>query len=54
MVIRKRMWTQILRKAKIRYRYPYQMQHTYTSMMLMAEESPQMGGYTDRTHRLDL
>ena len=40
MVIRKRMWTRILKKAKVRYRYPYQMRHTYASMMLMAGESP--------------
>jgi integrase len=53
MVIRKRMWTRILKKAKVRYRYPYQMRHTYASMMLMAEESPQwvatQMGHTDWT-----
>lgn len=40
MVIRQRMWKRILKKAKVRYRYPYQMRHTYASMMLMAGESP--------------
>lgn len=53
MVIRKRMCTRILKKAKVRYRYPYQMRHTYASMMLMAEESPQWVatqlGHTDWT-----
>lgn len=53
MVIRQRMWTRILKKAKVRYRYPYQMRHTYASMMLMAEESPQwvatQMGHTDWT-----
>ena len=53
MVIRKRMWTRILKKAKVRYRYPYQMRHTYASMMLMAGESPQwvatQMGHTDWT-----
>jgi integrase len=53
MVIRKRMWTRILKKAKVRYRYPYQVRHTYASMMLMAGESPQwvatQMGHTDWT-----
>ncbi len=53
LVIRKRMWTRILKKAKVRYRYPYQMRHTYASMMLMAGESPQwvamQMGHTDWT-----
>jgi len=33
------MWTRVLKRAKVRYRYPYQMRHTYASTMLMAEES---------------
>ena len=53
MVIRQRMWKRILKKAKVRYRYPYQMRHTYASMMLMAGESPQwvstQVGHTDWT-----
>jgi len=53
MVIRQRMWQRLLRKAKVRYRYPYQMRHTYASMMLMAGESPQWVatqlGHTDWT-----
>jgi len=53
MVIRKRMWTRILKKAKVRYRYPYQVRHTYASMMFMAGESPQwvatQMGHTDWT-----
>lgn len=34
-------WTRILRRAGVRYRYPYQLRHTYASMMLMAGERPQ-------------
>jgi integrase len=34
-------WTRILRKAGVRYRYPYQMRHTYASMLLMAGEPAQ-------------
>jgi integrase len=53
LAIRKRMWTRILKRAKVRYRYPYQMRHTYASMMLMAGESPQwiasQVGHTDWT-----
>ena len=51
--IRTRMWKRILKLAKVRYRYPYQMRHTYASMMLMANESPQwvatQMGHTDWT-----
>lgn len=32
------MWKVLLRRAKVRYRYPYQMRHTWASMMLMAGE----------------
>lgn len=38
-VIRDRMWKRILLRAGVRYRYPYQMRHTYASMMLQAGES---------------
>jgi len=34
-------WKRILRRAGVRYRYPYQLRHTYASMMLMAGEAPQ-------------
>jgi integrase len=36
--IRRGMWAVALRKAKVRYRKPYQTRHTYASMMLMAGE----------------
>lgn len=38
--IRDRMWKRVLKKAGVRYRYPYQMRHTYASMALQAGESP--------------
>jgi len=38
--IRKTMWTPALRRAKVRYRYPYQTRHTYASMMLSSGEHP--------------
>jgi integrase len=38
--IRKSFWIPTLRKAKIRYRNPYQTRHTYASMMLSAGEHP--------------
>lgn len=38
--IRKTAWTHILKKAKIRYRNPYQTRHTYASMLLSAGENP--------------
>ena len=31
-------WRTALKKAKVRYRTPYQMRHTYASMMLSADE----------------
>jgi len=37
--IRKLAWIPALRRAKVRYRYPYQTRHTYASMMLSANES---------------
>jgi len=59
MQFRERMWKRILKKAGVRYRYPYQMRHTYASMSLQAGESPffvanQIGhtdpGFTMRTY----
>jgi len=38
--IRKTMWTPALKRAGVRYRYPYQTRHTYASMMLSAGEHP--------------
>jgi integrase len=36
--IREMMWIPALKKARVRYRKPYQTRHTYASMMLMAGE----------------
>lgn len=33
-------WKPALRRAKVRYRYPYQTRHTYASMLLTAGEDP--------------
>ena len=46
--IREMAWRKVLRKAGVRYRYPYQTRHTYASMMLSNGEnmmwvSQQMG-----------
>lgn len=38
--IRKSFWIPTLRRAKVRYRNPYQTRHTYASMMLSAGEHP--------------
>lgn len=38
--IRKGFWAPALRRAKVRYRRPYQTRHTYASRMLTAGESP--------------
>ncbi|WP_273536780.1 DUF3596 domain-containing protein [Pseudomonas sp.] len=38
--IRKSFWIPAVRKAKVRYRNPYQTRHTYASMMLSAGEHP--------------
>ena len=38
--IRKTAWVRILRRAGVRYRYPYQMRHTYASTLLSAGENP--------------
>lgn len=38
--IRKTMWQWALKKAGVRYRYPYQTRHTYASMMLSSGEHP--------------
>lgn len=51
--IRKTLWTHALRRANVRYRYPYQTRHTYASMMLSAGEHPmwvaQQMGHKDWT-----
>ena len=45
------LWQGILKRAKARYRRPYQTRHTYASMMLTAGESPmwvaQQMGHSD-------
>jgi integrase len=33
-------WSSALKRARVRYRNPYQTRHTYASMMLMAGENP--------------
>lgn len=38
--IRKTMWASVIKRAKVRYRKPYQTRHTYASMMLSAGEHP--------------
>lgn len=38
--IRKTLWQWALKRAKVRYRYPYQTRHTYASMMLSSGEHP--------------
>jgi integrase len=49
--IRKTLWTGALKRAGVRYRYPYQTRHTYASMMLSAGEHPmwvaQQMGHSD-------
>lgn len=51
--IRKGMWKPALRKAGIRYRYPYQCRHSFASTMLQAGENvmwvARMLGHTDWT-----
>ncbi|MBV1814472.1 site-specific integrase [Pseudomonas viridiflava] len=51
--IRKSFWIPTLRRAKVRYRNPYQTRHTYASMMLSAGEHPmwvaKQMGHTDWT-----
>jgi len=37
--IREYFWQPLLKKAGVRYRYPYQTRHTYASMMLSAGEN---------------
>lgn len=58
-MIREHHWKPLLTRAGVRYRYPYQMRHTYASMMLQAGEHPmwvatQMGhtdwSFTVRTY----
>jgi len=36
-----RKWTKILKKASVKYRRPYNLRHTYASVMLSAGESPE-------------
>lgn len=38
--IRKTLWTHALKRAGVRYRYPYQTRHTFASVMLSAGEDP--------------
>ena len=38
--VRKSFWIPLTRRAKVRYRNPYQTRHTYASMMLSAGEHP--------------
>jgi len=38
--IREWFWRPALRRSGVRYRYPYQMRHTYASTMLSAGENP--------------
>jgi integrase len=38
--IRKTAWAPTLKRAGVRYRYPYQTRHTYASLMLSAGENP--------------
>jgi integrase len=49
--IRECMWTAALKRAKVRYRKPYQTRHTFATMMLMAGENPlwvaKQMGHTD-------
>lgn len=51
--IRKTLWQPAVRRAKVRYRRPYQTRHTYASMMLSAGEHPmwvaQQMGHADWT-----
>lgn len=51
--IREAMWRPALKRAKVRYRYPYQTRHTFASMALMAGEDiraiSRMLGHTDWT-----
>lgn len=51
--IRKTMWIPIIEQSGVNYRRPYQMRHTYASMMLSAGESPiwvaQQMGHKDWT-----
>lgn len=49
--IRKTLWIPALKKAKVRYRRPYQTRHTFASMMLSSDEPigwvAQMMGHSD-------
>ena len=48
--IRKK-WTTILKKAGVRYRYPYQMRHTYASTAL--QEGEDLGYISDQLGHID-
>jgi len=39
--IRRPHWTRILKRAGVRYRYPYQLRHTFASWMVSCGENPQ-------------
>lgn len=41
LALRQRQWKTLLRRAGVRWRPPGQMRHTFASMCLMAQESPQ-------------
>jgi integrase len=49
--IRQTLWAHALKRAGVRYRYPYQTRHTFASMMLSAGENPmwvaQQMGHSD-------
>lgn len=38
--IRKTAWQRIIKRARVRYRYPYQTRHTYASTLLSTGENP--------------
>lgn len=38
--IRKTVWQPALKRAQVRYRYPYQTRHTFPSALLSAGENP--------------
>lgn len=38
--IREWHWRALLKRAEVRYRYPYQTRHTYASTLLSAGENP--------------
>jgi len=50
-------WTRVLKLAGVQYRYPYQMRHTYATMMIMSDEPPywvsQQLGHAKPSYTLD-